>query len=171
MKLLQSVWISIAAFAMAFGGTAAAHAQSPFDSPKWQVLAQQQILDATKQFYLALNAMISGNLDPISKVWSHRNDVSNLASSGGRDTGWNEIYASYQSMARMQMAGKIAPENIAVVADGEMGYSICLEAGETKDPSGQMRSFSKRATNIFRLERGKWKLIHHHADPVQILER
>lgn len=151
-------------------GPAPARADSPFDSPKWQALAQQQILDATKQFYVALNGVLSGDLDLISAVWSHREDVTNLSSSGGRDNGWNEIFQRYQAMVRMQLGGKIAPQDIVVVADGEMGFSTCTESGETRSAAGAMQSYTKRATNVFRLEDGKWKLIHHHTDPVQILE-
>ncbi|HUO06505.1 MAG TPA: nuclear transport factor 2 family protein [Candidatus Binataceae bacterium] len=147
-----------------------ARAQSPFDSPKWQALAQQQILDATKQFYLALNGVLTGDLDLISQVWSHKTDVTNLSSAGGRDNGWNEIFQRYQTLVRMQMGGKIVPQDIVVVADGEMGYSICTESGDTRTSNGSMQNYTKRATNIFRLEDGKWKLIHHHTDPVQILE-
>ena len=168
----RPVWIFITAMVlMGTVSTPAGAVDSLFNNPRWQALAQQQILEATKQFYVALNAVLTGDLDPISTIWSHRPDVSDLSSSGGRDMGWNEIYERYQSIVRMQVGGKIVPQDIVVVADGEMGYSICTEAGESKTPSGNMKTYTKRATNIFRLEAGKWKLIHHHSDPVQILEQ
>jgi len=31
--------------------------------------------EAVKQFYVALNAMFTGDLEPMKKVWSHADDV------------------------------------------------------------------------------------------------
>ena len=67
-------------------------------------------------------------------------------------------------MARLYPSGRIAPQIVLVVVDGDMGFSLCRETGQLRSAEGPMVKFSQRATNIFRLEDGKWKLIHHHAD-------
>src|ERR1017187_7016895 len=102
---------------------------------------------------------LHGDLDPLSAVWSHRPDVSNLSSAGGRVDGWNEVYADFQSMPRLYPGGRIAPRGIIVIAGRDMGHSVCTETGQLRSPEGPMVSFNQRATNIFRLEEGKWKLI------------
>ncbi len=115
-------------------------------------------------FYDAFNSALHGDLGPLSAVWSHRPDVSNLDAGGGRATGWNEVHADFQTMVRLYPGGRIAPQDILIVADGEMGFSVCTETGQLRSADGPMVKFNQRATNVFRLEDGKWKLIHHHAD-------
>ena len=117
------------------------------------------------RFYIALNSAMHSDLDPISAVWSHRPDVSNLSAAGGRAAGWNEVHADFQNMARLYPGGTIAPRDIVVVSGKDIGYSVCTETGQLRSPDGPMVSFNQRATNIFRLEDGKWKMIHHQADP------
>jgi ketosteroid isomerase-like protein len=68
-------------------------------------------------------------------------------------------------MARLYPSGQFVPKDIVVVAGSDIGYSICTETGQLRSPDGPMVTFNQRATNIFRLEDGKWKMIHHHADP------
>ncbi len=116
------------------------------------------------RFYVALNSAMHSDLDPLSALWSHRPDVSNLSAVGGRADGWNEVYADFQNMARLYPGGRIAPRDIIVVVGTDMGYSVCTETGQLRSPEGPMVSFDQRATNVFRLEDGKWKMIHHHAD-------
>jgi len=126
--------------------------------------AEDEIRSATMRFYVALNSALHSDLDPLSALWSHRQDVSNLSAVGGRAAGWNEVYADFQNMARLYPYGRIAPRDIIVVAGTDMGYSVCTETGQLRSPEGPMVSFNQRATNVFRLEEGKWKMIHHHAD-------
>jgi len=139
-----------------------ARAQS--QTPKASAAAENEIRGATMLFYAAFNSALHGDLDPLSAVWSHRPDVSNLSAAGGWATGWNEVHAGFRNMARLYPGGRIAPQDILVVADGEMGFSVCTETGQLRSAEGPMVKFNQRATNIFRLEDGKWKLIHHHAD-------
>ena len=126
--------------------------------------ANKEILAATSLFYTALNTALQGDFDPLSAVWSHRPDVSDLSADGGEEFGWNEVHAHIQNMARLYPSGKISAQDVKVVADGDIGYSVCTEAGQMRSADGPMVKFSQRATNIFRREGGQWKLIHHHAD-------
>lgn len=157
------VWIAIVCLVLAplFAGTARAQASAAAAelSP-----AEKEILAATTLFYTALNSAIQGNFDPLGAVWSHRPDVSDLSADGGEQFGWNEIHAHIQNMVRAYPSGHIEAENVRVVADGDIGYSVCTEAGQMRSADGPMVKFSQRATNIFRREGGQWKLVHHHAD-------
>ena len=127
--------------------------------------AENEIRDATMRFYVAVNSAMHSDLNPISATWSHGGDVSNLGAVGGRAVGWNEVHADFLNMARLYPNGSIAPRDIHVVAGKDIGYSVCTETGQLRSPEGPMVRFNQRATNIFRLEDGKWKMIHHHVDP------
>ncbi len=140
--------------------TAHAQANAEGASPA----AEKEIRDATTLFYDALNSALQGDLRPLSAVWSHRPDVSDLGGAGGRALGWNEVRTDFQNMGRLYPSGQITPQDTIVVVGGDIGYSVCNETGRLRSSEGPMVSFNRRATNIFRREDGKWKLIHHHAD-------
>ena len=158
---LVVIVIALLTFPPPFAGTAHAQANPHGAS----TAAEDEIRNATMRFYVALNSALHSDLNPISATWSHRADVSNLSAIGGRSVGWNEVHADFQNMARMYPGGSIAPRDIHVVAAKDIGYSVCTESGQLRSPDGPMVSFNQRATNIFRLEDGKWKMIHHHVDP------
>ena len=155
--------IAIACLVLAPPLAGAARAQAPASAAELSP-AQKEIRAATTLFYTALNSAIQGNFEPLSAVWSHRADVSDLSADGGEQFGWNEIHAHIQNMVRAYPSGHIEAQNVSVVADGDIGYSVCAEAGQMRSADGPMVKFSQRATNVFRKEGGQWKLVHHHAD-------
>jgi ketosteroid isomerase-like protein len=138
--------------------TARAQSQAP------ESAAEKDIQAATVLFYAAFNSALHGDLNPLTAVWSHRPDVTNLSAAGGHAIGWNEVHAGFLNMSRLYPGGRIEQRNMSVVAGKDMGYSVCTETGQLRSSEGPMVTFSQRATNIFRLEGGTWKLIHHHAD-------
>jgi ketosteroid isomerase-like protein len=140
--------------------TARAQSQTPAASKA----ADRGIRDATVLFYAAFNSALHGDLAPMGAVWSHRPDVSNLSAAGGHATGWNEVRAGFLNMARLYPDSNITQRDMTVVTGTDMGYSVCTETGRLRSSEGPMVTFNQRATNIFRLEGGTWKLIHHHAD-------
>jgi ketosteroid isomerase-like protein len=125
----------------------------------------EAIRHATLDFYVALNSVLNGDLGPMQVVWSHSADVSNLDSFGGRVVGWNDVLESYRSAARHNLSGKIVPTQIQVKVLGPIGYSICVESGDLRGSDQLPFKTTARATNIFVLEQGKWKMVHHHSDP------
>jgi ketosteroid isomerase-like protein len=141
-----------------------ARAQSPAPASSTATANENDIRAATVLFYAAFNSALRGNLSPMSAVWSHRPDVTSLSAAGGHANGWNEVYAGFQNMARLYPGGSIEQRDMTVVAGKDMGYSVCTETGQLRSSEGPMVKFNQRATNIFRLEGGTWKLIHHHAD-------
>ncbi|MGH7925012.1 MAG: YybH family protein [Candidatus Binatus sp.] len=126
---------------------------------------EKGIRDATALFYDAMNSALHGDLAPIGVVWSHSADVTDLGGVGDRALGWNAVRADYQNMSRLYPDGRIAPQDVIVVVGIELGYSVCNETGQLRSPEGPIVHFTRRATNIFRREGGKWKMVHHHADP------
>jgi ketosteroid isomerase-like protein len=144
-------------------GVATSRAETPGNSlVEESEVAQVRV--ATMRYYIALNSILRGDLEPMNNVWSHRSDVTNLSAAGDRTTSWNEVHSYYQNLGRQNLGGMVAPKDLSVVALGPLGYSVCVEVGQTRTPEGPMATFTQRATNIFRLEDGKWKLIHHHVD-------
>jgi ketosteroid isomerase-like protein len=129
-----------------------------------ETAAEKDIQAATVLFYAAFNSALHGDLDPLTAVWSHRPDVTNLSAAGGHAIGWNEVHAGFLNMARLYPGGRIEQRNMSVVVGKDIGYSVCTETGQLRSSDGPMVTFNQRATNIFRLEGGTWKLIHHHAD-------
>jgi ketosteroid isomerase-like protein len=133
-------------------------------SPGPETANENEIRAATVLFYAAFNSALRGNLAPMSAVWSHRPDVTSLSAAGGHAKGWNEVHEGFQNMARLYPGGNIEQRDMSVVAGQDIGYSVCIETGQLRSSEGPMVTFNQRATNIFRLEGGSWKLIHHHAD-------
>jgi|SRR5215472_82204 len=125
---------------------------------------ENEIRKATMLFYEALNAALQGNFNPLSAIWSHSPDVSDFSPDGGEVFGWNSIHDHIRNVARLYPEGNVHAENVRVVVDGDIAYSVVTETGQVRSPDGPMVKFNHRATNIFRREGGAWKLVHHHAD-------
>jgi len=171
-KLLSAVILfALLGFAPPLAGTACAQARHEKSSASPE--AENEIRAATILFYAALNTAIHGDLTPLSAVWSHRPEVTNLNGLGGLALGWTEVRADFRNMARLYPAGHFAaPQNfVMVVVVGDIGYSVCRETGELRSSDGPMVRFDRRATNIFEREDGKWKMIHHHADATTALSQ
>jgi ketosteroid isomerase-like protein len=123
-----------------------------------------EITKANSQFYNALNILFTGNSDAILNVWSHSADISYLGPWGKIKVGWDSIKAEFIKVGSMKIGGNIESKNLIVGVGSDMAYTVCDEVGENKDSTGQSFFVNHRATNIFRLEQGEWKLVHHHTD-------
>jgi ketosteroid isomerase-like protein len=121
------------------------------------------VTDAAAQFYRALNAMFTGELAPMVEVWSHGRDVTYMGPGGDFRVGWDQVLASWKEQAAMKLGGKVHADNMRVIVGRDLAVTHNVEVGENvKD--GQVLKVSIRATNVFRKESGKWKMIGHHTD-------
>lgn len=124
---------------------------------------EKAVTKAVAGFYSALNAMFTGDVEPMKKVWSHAPDVTYMGPVGGYLIGWDDTLKSWEEQASLNLGGVVKPENlhynigetIAVVHNYELGENYV---------DGKRQVVKIRATNVFRKENGEWKMIGHHTD-------
>lgn len=131
----------------------------------------EEINEANDQLYAGLNEMFTGDLERLNKLWSHTESITYLGPFGGSLKGWEQVSEEFITVAAMKLGGKIICKDLHVFAGTDIGYVSCVEEGENIGPDGKPVSVSHRATNIFHLENGKWKLVHHHTDISSQLEQ
>lgn len=125
---------------------------------------QESLRAANAQLYEALNLMFKGEIEPINKVWSHSEEITYMGPFGGMHSGWAQVGEEFANVAALKIGGKISSENLEVRILGDVGYTVCVEAGENLDSEGNPVPVHHRATNVFKKENGEWKLVHHHTD-------
>jgi len=130
-----------------------------------------QVAQANAQFYTAVNAMFTGDVEPMKAVWSHADDVTYMGPDGGFQVGWPAVLKNWQAQADKKLGGRIRPSNMHMKVGRDLAIAQCIEKGvNTNAADGKPRKVSIRATNIFRKEEGAWKMIGHHTDKLSFLD-
>lgn len=132
--------------------------------------AEKALMEANQQFYDALAAMFTGDMGPMQAVWSHRDEVSLQGPFGGRLDGWQAVEAHFTKESQMGMAGRVLSVDARACIGTDMAYVICTELGDEMTIGGKPVVVNHRATNVFRLEDGQWKMVHHHTDLAPTLQ-
>jgi ketosteroid isomerase-like protein len=136
---------------------------------------EDEIRQASEQFYAALNRELNGDPGPMMEVWSHGSDVTAMHPLGGRETGWEEVRASWEQVAQVFSEGQVSLDGLMIVPlSDDVVYTLGTENGQAK-LGDETVGVDWRATNIYQHEGGEWKMVHHHAEVspalVQALER
>ena len=126
---------------------------------------EDEIRQASEQFYAALHRVINGDPEPMMEVWSHGSDVATMHPLGGRQIGWEEVRASWEQGAQGGSEGEVSIEGLVVVPlSDDVAYTIGTEQGQIRRLGEEPVSFDQRVTNIYRREEGEWKMVLHHTD-------
>lgn len=121
------------------------------------------VRDASKRFYSALNAMVGGKNAPMADVWAQDASVSTMHPIGGRETGWDQVRASFEGVGSMSSGGHVELVDQKLQVAGDMAYEIGIERGHAT-VAGENVTFDQRVTNVYRRDAGTWKIVHHHTD-------
>jgi ketosteroid isomerase-like protein len=126
--------------------------------------AEEEVRQASEQFYAALNRALDGDAGPMMEVWSHGSDASAMHPFGGRSLGWEEVRAGWEQAAQAFSGGQVALDEMVVFAISEdAAYTLGTEHGQARIGE-QTVGIDWRVTNIYRREAGGWKIAHHHTD-------
>jgi hypothetical protein len=81
--------------------------------------AEDELRQASEQFYAALNSTLDGDSSPMEEIWSHGSDVSAMHPFGGRMLGWDEVRDSWEQAAQAFSGGQVALDEMVVVPISE----------------------------------------------------
>ncbi len=130
---------------------------------------EKAVIEAVAKFYAALNAMFAGDLGPMKEIWSHADDVTYMGPGGGFQVGWGQVLANWEAQAALKLGGEVRPEEMRITVGRDIAVVHNYEKGHNIDAAGKRETVSLRATNLFRKENGKWKMIGHHTDLLPFL--
>ena len=125
--------------------------------------SEDEIRAASKKFYAALNGVFNGDATGMNDIWLHSATVTAMRPNGGREVGWEELWAVWQRMAEIFEGGHIELSDQLIRVDGDFAYEVGLEHGQFS-PGGTRMNTEHRVTNIYRRVGDDWKIIHHHTD-------
>jgi ketosteroid isomerase-like protein len=123
------------------------------------------------KFYSGLSRM---DVTALPGIWSHSDDVTAMHPMGGEQVGWEEVRASFEQAAGPMTDSHVDLIDQRIYAGTDLAVETGTERGSAK-LAGELIEFEHRVTNVYRLEDGQWKMIHHHTDVapglVEIMQR
>ncbi|MFB6080247.1 MAG: nuclear transport factor 2 family protein [Haloferacaceae archaeon] len=125
---------------------------------------ESDVRAASDRFYDALERMLNGDAEPMSEVWSHRDDVTTMHPIGGREVGWDAVKEPWRAIADISENGEVTVTDRLLRVVGDLAYELATERASVT-VAGHPLDVEHRATNVYRREDGEWKIVHHHTDP------
>jgi ketosteroid isomerase-like protein len=116
-----------------------------------------RILEANEAFYSAFNRK---DAEAMEAVWSSRDDVSCLHPGWNVLRGRDAVLDSWRSILSNPQQPRIVVGGAEVTLLGDVAFVVCRE---------MVAGSPLVATNIYALEDGAWKLVHHQSGPVSSL--
>ena len=114
---------------------------------------QKQILKVNRTFY---DAFATGDFLTVKQTWSRSDQISVVHPGSVALHGYEAVMASWELIFENSGPHDIKCINENVYLYGESAYVVCNEVF----PEGQLV-----ATNIFVIENGLWRMVHHQAGP------
>ena len=107
----------------------------------------------------------------MKKLWSHKNDVTYMGPGGGFRLGWKQVLADWETQAALKLGGKVEPKEMRITVGRDLAIVSNYEEGQNLMADGKPQAVKIRATNLFRNENGRWKMIGHHTDTLPFLQK
>jgi ketosteroid isomerase-like protein len=126
---------------------------------------EEFLVRVTTTLYDAEFALHNGDVDPRRAIWSRTEPVSVLGA-------WRNAYGQREVDELFTALERSFSDCTSYTFDlqaydvlGDMAFTVGLEHTSTS-VDGDPRSYTLRATQVYRREGGEWKIAHRHADTV-----
>jgi ketosteroid isomerase-like protein len=115
--------------------------------------------------YNAERALHNGDAAPRRALWSRREPVSVLGAWRNAN-GQRELDELFRALGKsFSDCTSFGFELLAVDVVGDMAYTAGFEH-TSASVDGQPRTYTLRATQVYRREEGEWRVAHRHGDTV-----
>ncbi|MGH3458422.1 YybH family protein [Aeromicrobium sp.] len=105
----------------------------------------------------------AGDAQPRMDLWS-RSDPITLLGAKESGQGWAQLEPIFKTVAGwFSDPVSYEFELVAAGASGDMAYTVGYEHNEVV-VDGKRRTYTLRATHVYRREDGEWRTVHRHAD-------
>lgn len=118
---------------------------------------EQRVLEANEAFYASFNHK---DMAAMERIWSARPDVSCIHPGWNVLSGREAVIDSWASILGNPAQPRIVVGGAQVCLVGETAIVLCREL---------VAGSPLAATNVFILESGEWRIIHHQSGPVASL--
>lgn len=128
------------------------------------------IESAIEASHLALASILKGDQNGYLALFSGAEDVTLGNPFGPYGRGRKEVEARLAVAASKYRDGRnTSVELVSQYISDSLACIVEVESGEARVAGGDsMVRLSVRVTSLFRLEDANWKLVHRHADPLQM---
>jgi ketosteroid isomerase-like protein len=117
---------------------------------------ERAVLSANEAFYEAFRGR---SVVGMQRLWAQRAPVACMHPGMPVIVGRDEVLRSWQGILGHPQAPILQCSNARAHVLGTSAFVTCLEASENDPPR-------LIATNVFVLEDGHWRIVHHHAAPI-----
>lgn len=115
---------------------------------------EARVLAANDAFYAAFNAK---DVEAMDAVWSRSDDVACVHPSWNLLSGREQVMNSWRAILDNPDQPRIVAGGASSRVFGGIAYVLCREL---------VAGSPLTVTNVFTLENGEWRMIHHHSSPV-----
>ena len=131
-------------------------------------MAANDLDSAIEQSHAALAAILKGDPSVYKTLYSDRDDVTLGNPFGPYARGRRKIEETLDRAASNYRDGEsIGIELVEKYVSNDLACIVEVERGRSKvGGAKEFASVAVRVTSVFRFERGAWKLVHRHADPI-----
>jgi len=113
---------------------------------------------ANARFYRAFE---SGDAAGMASVWGVGEHVRCLHPGAECITGREAVLASWALVSKSGPRLRVRAESVDVFSTERLAFLTCVEVVDAPTALGRLA-----CTNVFELQEGEWRIIHHHASPV-----
>jgi ketosteroid isomerase-like protein len=121
----------------------------------------QEVIAANDGFYTAFEAL---DLTAMSLIWSEQAPISCVHPGWTLVAGRAPVLASWAGIFRGTERIKFALHDVQVFISNGVAWVVLIEEIEAQQGEQVVHAYA-HATNLFLLEDGAWRLVHHHAAP------
>ena len=117
---------------------------------------EAEVAGVNEAFYRAFRER---DIDAMDALWARESPVACIHPGMGVLLGRQAVMGSWRGILRHPQAPTLVCSEVQVHVLGTSAYVTCLEG--TRGTNARLI-----ATNVFTLENGRWRLVHHHAAPL-----